>query len=678
MALFNKTIPSMVNGISQQPASLRHITQAEEQINWLSTVADGLKKRPPTEHITDVYTGTLANAYIHSYNRDITEQYIIVITSSTIKVYDLAGNEKTVTFPDGVGYLSCNDARYDFAVATVDDYTFICNKTITTAMGATTSSGSLTGTVQLFVDLPASPTTGQIYKIEGDPSNNFDSYYVQYNGSVWLEHLKPGEVVNLNASTLPHQLVRQPDGSFIFEECTYPNRAVGDYASVGEPSFIGQKISDIFFHSDRLGFSSGENIIFSRSGEYFSYFPETVTSTLDTDPIDVSVSHSKVTNIRHAIPFNQNLLLFSDSSQFTLGDEGVLTTKTAVVKQTTEFESNPYVSPVGAGQNVFFAISHGQYAGIREYFVDPDTITNDAADITAHVPKYIPDDIFKMEASSNEDILLVLAESSPNKIYVYKYYWSGTEKVQSSWSEWVLDSGDTILNASMIKNYIYILVQRSDKVYLERIDVGSGNIDADMGFLVHLDRKKYLQGTYDSGTDTTTFTLPYTEYLTSTVVCAGDMTGQIGEILNVTRASDTTYTITGDYSGGHVYVGRNYTASYTLSEQFMKSASGNSEVSVLGGKLQLRDISLRYSDTGYTFVEVTPYTRETYTTYFTGKVLGSADFITGSPSITTGTFRFPVLTNSEKVNITIKNDSYLPSNLMSLEWRGLFVQQGQR
>ena len=70
-------------------------------------------------------------------------------------------------------------------------------------------------------------------------------------------------------------------------------------------------MSDIFFHRNRLGFISGESIVMSRAGEFFKFFPETTTTILDADPIDVNVSHVKVSNLRHAIPFAEELLLFS-------------------------------------------------------------------------------------------------------------------------------------------------------------------------------------------------------------------------------------------------------------------------------------------------------------------------------------------------------------------------------
>ena len=44
MSLVSASIPNLINGVSQQPPSLRLKTQAEVQQNGLSTVVEGLRK----------------------------------------------------------------------------------------------------------------------------------------------------------------------------------------------------------------------------------------------------------------------------------------------------------------------------------------------------------------------------------------------------------------------------------------------------------------------------------------------------------------------------------------------------------------------------------------------------------------------------------------------------------
>ena len=88
MPLVSRTIPNLVQGVSQQPEILRLNSQASSQVNAFSSVVEGLKKRPPTNYIAKISTSSLANSYIHTINRDVNERYIVVITNGDIVVYD--------------------------------------------------------------------------------------------------------------------------------------------------------------------------------------------------------------------------------------------------------------------------------------------------------------------------------------------------------------------------------------------------------------------------------------------------------------------------------------------------------------------------------------------------------------------------------------------------------------
>ena len=96
MPLISRTIPNLVQGISQQPEILRLNSQATSQVNGFSSVVEGLKKRPPTNYVAKLTSSSLSNAYIHTINRDSSERYIVVITNGALSVYDIAGTAKTV------------------------------------------------------------------------------------------------------------------------------------------------------------------------------------------------------------------------------------------------------------------------------------------------------------------------------------------------------------------------------------------------------------------------------------------------------------------------------------------------------------------------------------------------------------------------------------------------------
>jgi hypothetical protein len=148
-----------------------------------------------------------------------------------------------------------------------------------------------------------------------------------------------------------------------------------------------------------------------------------------------------------------------------------------------------------AGTNVIFPCKSGNYTTFREYYVQPDSLLNDAADITSHVPNYIPSGYVQSEVCNALDVLFTQSSGEPSALYVYKYMWRDNEKVQSSWSKWTFD-GD-IIGFGVIETDLFIVIKRNGQVCLEKIQlkrVYSGSLK----FRVHLDRLKSVTGVYDS------------------------------------------------------------------------------------------------------------------------------------------------------------------------------------
>ena len=121
MPLVNHAIPNLVNGISQQSESLRLGSQGESQINGVSSIVEGLSKRPPMDFIKRISTGTLTNPFIHTINRDTNERYILIITQNSIEVWGIDGTQYTVNSPSGVGYLNESNCKANFEAITIAD-----------------------------------------------------------------------------------------------------------------------------------------------------------------------------------------------------------------------------------------------------------------------------------------------------------------------------------------------------------------------------------------------------------------------------------------------------------------------------------------------------------------------------------------------------------------------------
>ena len=553
-----------------------------------------------------------------------------------------------------------------------------------------TATKLVKGAIQRFSDLPAKAEHGIKVEVRGDQSSAFDNYYVEYDTTavgpldgVWKETAKEGEVFKLNAATMPHALIREADGTFSFRQLPWEPREVGDLNSCPMPSFVDRTMNDIFFHRNRLGFASDENVVFSRAGDFFNFFRASATQVVDTDPIDVAVSHTKVSIIRHAIPFNETLLLFSDQTQFQLGASDLLTPATISINQTTEFQASLLAKPVGAGRNVYFAVNRGIFSGVREYYVDGDTKTNDAADITSHVPHYVPGNISKLAASSNEDVLIALSPDRPNEVYVYKYFWQELEKLQSSWSKWVFSPSTKILYVEFIESDLWMLMERNGEVTLEVISLEAGRSDGDIGFEYLLDQRCWHNQcvvSHSPATNTTTIQTPYlvegegSDF--SIIAWEGNPRRKAGEFIPFEFANGV-FRVRGEMT--KFIIGRRYELRYRFSTFVIKEeAVGGGQMTVGEGRIQLRRASLNYAKSGYFKVVVTPFRRDPYEYVFSGRVVGSGNNIIGRISLEDGRFRFPIMAKNDAVTIEIVTDKPLPCAFMGAEWEAMYVIRSRR
>lgn len=287
---------------------------------------------------------------------------------------------------------------------------------------------------------------------------------------VYEETYLPGVRTTFVADTMPHILVREANGTFTFKKATWAERAVGDEVSVPAASFEGKKINDLFFFRNRLGLLTDETLVFSKSGKFFDFWPDTAKDVLDTDPIDVVVSTERVSQLHYAVPFNTNTLLFGENSQFLVAAQGTLTPKSISVQPTTNFEMSKQVRPLAIGPSVFFVADKDKWSSVWEYYVQQGTYANTAEDVTQQVPKFIPAGVYQLTGSASENMVIGLNKTNRRALSVYQFMWSGDKKVQSAWGYWTFYG--EVLNAAFMGSKLYLAVKYANEgIYLERIDL---------------------------------------------------------------------------------------------------------------------------------------------------------------------------------------------------------------
>jgi hypothetical protein len=820
--LVSYTIPSLIQGVSNQPDAQRDPTQGEIQINGVSSIAEGLRKRDGTRVIAKVSDTPFGDAFIHSILRDDNEKYLAVITKTAVKVFDLAGTQYTVNAPGGYGYLTnITDARQQVRAASIADYTFISNAntvtemdpalapqatrpsryealvwikaanygqeyklfvngttaTVTTAVAPVVSSGTTTtenristaaiaeqiktqlasvsavtitrsgsvlwlqssspmtiaasdaranaditailNQVQAFTELPTIAPVGYQVEITGDPGNNFDGYYVEFKPKsgtfgegTWSEVVSPGVEYRIKATTMPHILVRLPSGQFYFgpadgtivatvELPKWGQRTAGDYVTSPDPSFIGYAINDITVYKSRLVMLADENIILSRTREFFEFFPETVTTVLDTDPIDLVASNNRVSVLRYAVPYQDELILFSSQYQFRFNAaETVLTPATAQITVLTQYEVDALLRPQQVGGGIVFCQANGGWSQFREFsFRGAGTaLTADTQDLTGYVSSYIPRNVYKAAVNDTGNAIYFISSQTgyENRIYVYKFFFrntgNGAERAQNSWSYWEFQG--KVLQVVCIREVLYCLFQQGSQVFLELIPVQDRSNTSVYPLL--LDREistttdtptalRVAPGTYNANTKKTTWTLPFTmlaptqAWSALTQPSTSTSGGFVGGVLLASASSGNTLAARGDWSTAEVFFGESFQFRYRFSRfKYMKEMGGG-KASVNYMRTQVRSAKLRYHETGYFEIHVFPEYRESGKYIFDGTVLAVRDSQIGqlasddedAQRYYEGVFNIPIMSRGNQCLVEIRNSTPHPCKFSTCEWAAI-------
>lgn len=296
----------------------------------------------------------------------------------------------------------------------------------------------------------------------------------------WKETIAADVLLGFDKGTMPYIIERTGiiDGiaQFKIRQGDWEDRKVGDDLTNPMPSFIDeevpQTIGGMFMVQNRLCFTAGEAVIASRTSYFFDFFRYTVISALATDPFDIFSDASEVYQLKHAVTLDGATVLFSDKSQFILPGDKPLEKSNALLKPVTTFEVNNKVEPVATGESVMFATNDGAYSGVREFYTDSYSDTKKAQAITSHVNKLIEGNITDMAASTNVNRLLVTTDKYRNIIYCYDWLWQGTDRVQSAWHVWGWPIGTKVRGMFYSGELLYLLLERGDGVYLEKMDMG--------------------------------------------------------------------------------------------------------------------------------------------------------------------------------------------------------------
>ena len=453
----------------------------------------------------------------------------------------------------------------------------------------------------------------------------------------------------------------------------WAGRGAGDDNTNPFPSFVGKRIRDLFFFKNRLGILTDSNIIFSEADEYFNFFRTTTQQLLDSAVIDVGLSHTKVAILEHAVPFQEKLMLFSQGSQFVLRGADVLSPRTVAISPVTEYDLSDGIQPVALGNYIYFPFKRKDFEGVYEYFVDNNTETFNAEEITQQVPKYITSDVNRIVGSQSENTIVIGTSKDPKTLFIYKYFWSNKEKVQSAWMKFTFERD--VRGFDFIDSDLHLITADTDGLHLEKLTLEDGITDTDLDYTLYLDSKvdgADLTTSYDAASKTTTISgFPYDP--TDVAIYTKN-----GHNTPFTRTSSSAGTVSGDLTSTPFFAGKPYNMLYRFSNQTLKQPTERGGRSASDYAYQtIRNGSIDYADTGHFTVEVTPKYRDTYSYAFNPDIVG-ANLTLNQFTPQNGHFRFPVQAQPNEATIEVKSDSALPVKLLGAEFESMFIPRSRR
>lgn len=536
--------------------------------------------------------------------------------------------------------------------------------------------------VQTFAKLPLNAPDGYLVQVVGDTSKTADRYFVEYDLSqkVWKETIGWNVIQDFKNATMPWTLVRAADGQFDFSLHSWEPRKAGDENTSPMPSIVGGKITDVFFWRNRLGFLSGENVLLSRTGRYFDFFPPSVANLSDDDPIDVSISHNRVSILKYAVPFAEELLLWSDEAQFVMNASGTLSSKSVELNLTTQFDVQDGARPFGIGRNIYFASKRATFSSIYRYYAVGDVSeVKNAEDIMVHVPSYIPNGVFSINGSITENFCSVLTSGAKNRMFIYKFLYVDEQVAQQSWSDWEFSEDTEILIADSIGSTLYIVLRNNSNTWLATIEFTKNTLDLpDEPYRLYLDNKVdyYIPtSAYNFDTNLTTINLVDAMRFFPKVGQKVSLVERDGRVVEFLVDNSRMASFTGDLSNRHVYLGYNFRFTYEFSKFLIKKTDQNGATSTEdSGRLQLRRAWVNFEDSGQFYIDVENQSR-TFKYNMGAGHIGSDTTRIGEPTLHTAQYRFPVVGNARYNKVTMWSEAATPLNVIGCGWEGNYSRR---
>lgn len=269
----------------------------------------------------------------------------------------------------------------------------------------------------------------------------------------------------------------------------FAGRAAGDNTSNPILEWMTYGITGMGSYQGRLVIMSGPMVALSVSAQPRKFFRTTVTSILPSDPIEVGAGMQSAAAYEYAIQFQKDLVLFSRMYQAVLPSGGqAITPTTATVVPTSSHEVDTTCSPVSVGRTLMYCTPKSEdfFGALEMIPSDYSDAQYTSHDATPHLPKYMGGRCRFAVSSGVANLVLFAPSGDTNSLIVHEYHWSGSEKQQQAWHQWLFEY--PIAAAYFAGDLIVVIFVKNETMVFGTIDPRAGLLNADG------ERRPFLDG----------------------------------------------------------------------------------------------------------------------------------------------------------------------------------------
>jgi hypothetical protein len=529
--------------------------------------------------------------------------------------------------------------------------------------------------------LPEKSVNNRLVKISNF-SGGEDDFYVRYVAAdnTWEETISPFASPGLDASTMPHVMVRNPDGTFTLKQVDWEPRLVGDDETNDHPSFVGRPVEAMFFHANRLGILSGESVVMSQASDYFNFYAASALTQVASDPIDINVSSVVPTRLHSVMPVAQGLLLFSNNQQFLMrGNDGIFTPNTVTLNSIGGWENVDRVRPVDLGVTIGFLSKTASYTRLFEMQTKGDEESPAVTELSKVVSEWVPSTIDTLRASTQNSFLTLSAKNLPD-VYTLRFYTEGEDRQIEAWARWKMLGN--VIHIDMYEDVIYVVTRQADRYWFQTIDlvqspqspqlVSPEGIKSDPRMDMWASPSSLV---YNSGTDTTKVVLPYKGFsdLPARVVVVNsvDLNEEAqGEIYTpdlVVNGSEYSYSLAGNFTGKDLVVGYAFDFDVVLPRIYYRA----NEISDFIAPLIVARVKFSSGLSGDLNFELNVRGR---LLWMNADSVKRADYYLAStvPFVEGAEFIVPIHQRNNNYTLKVTSDTPYPVSLISMTWEGMY------